>query len=47
MATGASTEAVAERLGISKHTANQHGRWIYDKLDVHSRTELMSKLLSN
>lgn len=46
MATGASTDTVAERLGISKHTANQHGRWIYNKLDVHSRTELVSKLLT-
>jgi DNA-binding CsgD family transcriptional regulator len=46
MAQGASTETVAKRLGISRHTANQHGRWIYNKLDVHSRTELMSKLLT-
>ena len=46
MATGASNDMVAERLGISKHTANEHGRWIYNKLDVHSRAELVSKLLS-
>jgi DNA-binding CsgD family transcriptional regulator len=47
MATGASNDMIAERLGISKHTANEHGRWIYNKLDVHSRAELVSKLLSN
>jgi len=47
MATGASNEVVAERLGISAHTVNEHGRWIYNKLDVHSRAELVSKLLSN
>jgi DNA-binding CsgD family transcriptional regulator len=46
VATGASTEAIAERLGISKHTANEHCRWIYNKLDVHNRAELVSKLLS-
>ncbi len=32
---------------ISKHTAIAHGRWIYNKLDVHNRAELVSKLLSN
>ena len=32
--------------GISKHTANEHARWIYNKLDVHSRSELVSKMLS-
>ena len=46
MATGASNEAVAEQLGISKHTANEHSRWIYSKLDVHSRAELVTKLLT-
>jgi DNA-binding CsgD family transcriptional regulator len=46
MATGASNETIGERLGISKHTANEHARWIYNKLDVHSRAELVSKILS-
>lgn len=46
IATGASNEKIAERLGISKHTANEHGRWIYNKLDVHNRAELLSKILS-
>ena len=45
MATGYSHEAIADRLGISRHTANEHGRWIYNKLDVHSRSELVNKLL--
>ena len=47
MASGLSNEAIADRLGISKHTAIAHGRWIYNKLDVHNRAELVSKLLSN
>ena len=46
MAAGASNETVAEQLGISKHTANEHSRWIYSKLDVHSRAELVTKLLT-
>jgi DNA-binding CsgD family transcriptional regulator len=46
MANGASNDAIADRLGISKHTAIAHGRWIYNKLDVHNRAELVSKLLS-
>ena len=46
IAGGASNEAIAERLGISRHTAKEHGRWIYNKLDVHNRTELVSKLLT-
>ena len=45
MATGLKRE-IAERLGISRHTAKEHGRWIYNKLDVHNRTELVSKILS-
>ena len=47
MAGGASNEKIAEQLGISKHTAIAHGRWIYEKLGVHNRAELVSKLLSN
>jgi DNA-binding CsgD family transcriptional regulator len=46
MAMGSSYDQIAQRLGISKHTAIAHGRWIYDKLDVHNRTELVSRLLS-
>ena len=46
MATGASNEEIADRLDISRHTAKEHGRWIYNKLNVHNRTELVSKILS-
>jgi DNA-binding CsgD family transcriptional regulator len=46
MAIGLSLEKIAARLGISKHTANEHSRWIYNKVDVHNRTELVGKLLS-
>ena len=34
-----------KRLGISRHTAIAHGRWIYHKLDVHNRAELVNRLL--
>jgi DNA-binding CsgD family transcriptional regulator len=46
IASGASIETIAERLGISRHTANEHGKWIYHKVDVHTRAELVSKLLT-
>ena len=46
MASGYSHESIAARLGISGHTAKEHGRWIYNKLDVHNRSELMSRILS-
>jgi DNA-binding CsgD family transcriptional regulator len=46
MAEGFSHEAIAERLAISRHTVNQHGRWIYDKLEAHNRSELVTKLVS-
>lgn len=46
MATGASIDRIAERLGISKHTAVAHGRCVYAELDVHNRAELVTKLLA-
>lgn len=46
MANGASAETIAERLGISRHTAIAHGRWIYNVLDVHNRAELLRTLLA-
>ena len=44
LANGASYETIAEQLAISKHTAIAHGRWIYTRLDVHNRSELIDKL---
>jgi DNA-binding CsgD family transcriptional regulator len=46
IASGHSHTEIAERLGISPHTAIAHSRWIYNKLEVRSRTELVNKLLS-
>lgn len=46
LALGQSRDAVAERLAISPHTAIEHARWIYDKLDVHTRAGLVALLLS-
>jgi DNA-binding CsgD family transcriptional regulator len=45
LANGLDYMAIASRLGISKHTAIAHGRWVYNKLDVHNRTELVNRLL--
>jgi DNA-binding CsgD family transcriptional regulator len=46
MASGASNERIAEQLSISRHTAIAHGRWIYNKLNVENRAELVKKLLA-
>jgi DNA-binding CsgD family transcriptional regulator len=46
MASGYSNMAIAAQLGIAKYTAIAHGRWVYDKLDVHNRSELVNKLLA-
>ena len=46
MANGLSREQIAERLGISRHTAGEHARWVYHRLEVHNRSELVSLLLS-
>lgn len=39
LAHGADTEAIAERLGISLHTAHNHVAAVLNKLGVHSRVE--------
>lgn len=46
MAAGMSREQIADRLGIAQNTAREHGRWIYHRLDVHSRSELLNTLLA-
>jgi DNA-binding CsgD family transcriptional regulator len=46
MASGISRNAIADRLGIRQNTVREHGRWIYNKFDVHSRSELLGKLLT-
>jgi DNA-binding CsgD family transcriptional regulator len=46
LANGWSYAEIAKQLGISKHTAIAHARWIYDKLDIHSRSELINLLIS-
>ncbi len=45
LAQGFNYDAVSEKLGISKHTAVAHSRALYDKLGVHNRSELRSRLL--
>lgn len=46
LASGHSLNSIAERLDVSKHTADYHCREVYGRFDVHSRTELIGKLLA-
>lgn len=46
MTSGLSYAAIAKRMGIAESTVIDHSRHIYNKLDVHNRMELMSKLLT-
>jgi DNA-binding CsgD family transcriptional regulator len=43
LAGGCSLAQVAERLGVSRHTANYHCRQVYSRFDVHNRSELIAK----
>jgi DNA-binding CsgD family transcriptional regulator len=45
MAEGASNRQIAERLGISVHTAKFHVRRITDKLDAVGRTDAVAMAL--
>ncbi len=46
MAAGYSYAEIGARMDISEQTVIYHSRQLYTKLDVHSRTELMNKLLA-
>jgi DNA-binding CsgD family transcriptional regulator len=46
LAIGKSYSEIARELGIGVHTAVTHARLIYDKLDVHNRSELINRLIS-
>lgn len=46
LVAGHSRTTIAEKLGVSQHTAISHCRNIYAKLDVRNRTELAAKVLS-
>ena len=37
LCTGAGNDAIAERLGVSRHTIRNHVAASYDKIGVHSR----------
>jgi DNA-binding CsgD family transcriptional regulator len=37
IARGLSNPGIAQRLGVSPHTARHHVRHVYDKIDVSSR----------
>jgi DNA-binding CsgD family transcriptional regulator len=44
---GLSTKEIADRLFISLHTVQDHLKAIFDKVDVHSRRELVSRVSSD
>jgi DNA-binding CsgD family transcriptional regulator len=41
---GSSYKKMADRLGLSVHTVNNHIRRIYEKMQVHSRGEAVAKV---
>jgi len=47
LARGETYTAIAQELAISVHTVRNYIRRIYDKLQVHSRTEAVAKFLGN
>ncbi|MCP1673679.1 DNA-binding CsgD family transcriptional regulator [Natronocella acetinitrilica] len=46
MACGHSYASIADRLGVSESTVISHGRAVYNRLDAHNRSELISRLLA-
>lgn len=44
IARGHTTNSMAEKLVISPHTVNTHIRHIYDKMQIHKRSELLNYL---
>ena len=44
---GLSTKEIADKLFISVHTVQDHLKAIFDKVDVHSRRQLVAKLASD
>jgi PAS domain S-box-containing protein len=45
-AVGYSNKEIAEKLFISEYTVNDHLKEIFQKIDIHKRSELCSKILS-
>jgi len=46
LAAGHSLRVIAERLGVTRHTADYHCRELYARFNVRSRHELIGKLLN-
>jgi DNA-binding NarL/FixJ family response regulator len=47
IAKGFANKEIADKLGISYQTVKVHMKNIYEKLHVHSRTEVVLKYLSD
>ena len=47
LAEGASYGQIADQLNISTNTANYHVKQIYERLNVHTRNDLLNKLIGN
>lgn len=45
LASGQSHADIAGRMNVSVNTANYHVKQVYEKLDIHNRSELLPKLL--
>ncbi len=42
---GHSDKVIGDRLGVSENTVRNHWKWIFDQLDVSSRTEAVGKAI--
>ena len=47
LAAGEPYKAIADKMGLSIHTVRGYIRRIYEKLQVHSRTEAVAKFLQH
>ena len=46
LADGASYGNIADKLHVTTNTANYHVKQIYDRMQVHNRSDLLNKFLA-